>query len=61
MVTFLFASHEITLLVLTYTFLRLAKREAVRERFDVGPDAVLAGEAPESGDPQALTYTEYVI
>ena len=61
LVTFLFAGHETTALVLTYASLLVSTHPEVRDRLEEELEAVCGDRDPTIEDVPHLTYTEQVI
>ena len=61
LITFTFAGHETTSLVLTYTFLTLTQHADVRTRLEEELEEVLGGRAPSFEDVTRLEYTDRVL
>ena len=61
LVTFLFAGHETTALVLTFASLAMARDDEVRERLEAEISAVCGDRAPTVDDVADLAYTNRFI
>ena len=61
LVTFLFAGHETTALVLTWAFQLLSRHEAVRSTLEEELETVCRNRTPTVEDLPSLEYTEKVI
>ncbi|MFP8957981.1 cytochrome P450 [Natrialbaceae archaeon A-CW3] len=61
LITFTFAGHETTSLVLTYAFFLLTQHDDVKRRLEAEHRAVLDGGTPTFEDVTQLEYTERVL